>query len=128
MAGGGPSRSQEAVQVCCHFNTGPGVLGTGKQKDRNVEADNSSGRVYATCMYQTVFGQSCISPVGARFTTWGRVVARAVLRTGMWILGAYSARSRHTTRGPVREAPPGLDPVNERSEEGCLFEEGNGAG
>lgn len=51
--------------MCCHLNTGPGVLGTGKQKDRDVEADNSSGRVYATCMYQTVFGQSCISPVGA---------------------------------------------------------------
>lgn len=78
-------------------------------------------------MYQTVFGQWCISPVGATFATWGRVVARAVFRTGMWSLGANSARSRHTTRGPVREAPPGLDPVNERSERGLPIEDGNGA-
>lgn len=66
------------------------------------------------------FSDSGASPLLAQhFATWGRVVARAVLRTGMWSLGANSARSRHTTRGPVREAPPGLDPVNERSGRGC---------
>lgn len=69
MAGGGNSRSQEAFQVCCDFNTGSGALVTGKQDDCNAEDDNPSGRMQPVCTRQ--FSDSGASPLLAQHSQHG---------------------------------------------------------